>query len=177
MSNTGIASLPEDVLRDILHPVARDYLQQEAGLKQCCKLTEVFPCLSTSPLPQACLGCITQKGVPWEGVNTSVLFQVPIACCKRNSWRISSDVNRAGIKWLLTRQPSVYSLRISILRNRPKTEPEYTRGSLGLMQQNDVHTWTGVVKQIQEECNEEVEAFVEASDDKRGHRSLVWHKL
>ena len=67
MSRTGIAALPEDVLRDILHRVARDYLKQEDGLRQCCKLAEALPCMSSLSLPRASLQQITQKNLLWEG--------------------------------------------------------------------------------------------------------------
>ena len=82
----------------------------------------------------------------------------------------SKSVCRAEIKWILLRQLSAALLEVSVQRERPIKWPLH---GLRLTEQLAMHTWKGLVKVIKEECNEEVEAVVEMSEDRRGQRQLV----
>ena len=40
-----------------------------------------------------------------------------------------------------------------------------------------MHIWEGPIQEMQEDCDEEVEAIIEMSEDERGLRALVCHHL
>ena len=79
MSCAGLSSLPEDILSDIYHRVAKRYLWQDDGLRRCCKLAGALPCFSSLSLPHAPLWQLTRKGLPWDGEQARFLsraFQI-----------------------------------------------------------------------------------------------------
>ena len=73
-----------------------------------------------------------------------------------------------GVKWALLRQPPASLIEISVQRTRSRA------GGLGEEPQN-VHIWGGVIQEIKEDCDEDVEATIEMSEDERGLRALVCH--
>ena len=70
----------------------------------------------------------------------------------------------AGIKWQVLRQ-STATLEIAVQLDRPSADD--------LKRPHRVYTWRGPLQKEEEEGNEELEALVEVSEDKRGFRSLV----
>ena len=174
-----MSALPEDVLRDILHRVARDYLKQEDGLRQCCKLAEALPCMSSLTLPWALLKQITHKDLPWEGETPDLLFSAyrPFVnwgtmpkLSKPDQVASSKSMCHTEFKRILLRQPSAALLDVSVHRKRPRKWSLY---GLRFTERPVVHTWKGLVKEIKEECNEEVEVVVEMSEDGCGQRHLA----
>ncbi len=73
MSCAGLSSLPEDILSDIYHRVAEEYLKRDDGFRQCCKLAGALPCLSRLSLPIAPLRRWAGKDLSWEGEKARIL--------------------------------------------------------------------------------------------------------
>lgn len=81
----------------------------------------------------------------------------------------------AGVKWALLRQPSASLLHLAFQRKGGRDGMGHRYGIL--RQKWRVHTWRGPTHEEEEEGDEEVEAVVEVSENKRGFRNLVCPQL
>ena len=95
--------------------------------------------------------------------------------CSPGLMAASPSANLAGLKWALLKQPSASLIDISIQEYAPWARITHPRTNRGITDPYYVKVWEGQIQQIQDDCNEEVKALVEMSEDKRGHRHLVRH--